>query len=105
MSTILFDPELFRKAAAALVKIDQTDSLRDLGDAIGAARREHRQRELQQTTGERIYIDGLADVLAKTTGIDRTECWFAVRDAVRPSWSSMALEEIIAFGERTEARA
>lgn len=103
MDTILQTKSDLQQAATALVKIDQTGSLRDLGDWIGAAYREHRRQELNQVVGERIYIDGLADVLAKTTGIDRTECWYAVRNAVRPSWANTAIEEIIAFAERMEA--
>jgi hypothetical protein len=91
-----------QQAAEALVQIDRAGSLAELGDWIGSARREHRRCELDRTIGEKIYIDQLANTLHATTGIDRTKCWFAISDAVRPSWSTVALAEIISFAKRTE---
>jgi len=99
---ILCDHGMLRKAAAALYQIDQAGSRLDLRDQVRFVRYCHRIDKQEQTIGEGIYIDNLASALHEMTDIDRTDCWHAVRDAVRPPWPSVALEEIIEYAEQIQ---
>lgn len=99
----MHEGERLRQAAAALQAIHEHGSLADLSDEIQCARRDHRQRELNRTIGEALYIDQLAGVLREHTGLPHATCAAAMRDAVRPPWATMAMDEIIRFGAKQSA--
>jgi hypothetical protein len=89
------------EAARALVEIDHAGALADLGDEIGAARREWKRDQEARTVGEKIYVDQLAKILT-ANGIEGADAWNAVREAIRPSWPAVMLTTIIDFAARME---